>query len=150
VTLFYAVLDAASGSLRYTNAGHPLPILIRANGQVEELQNGGAVIGVFPDWKYEDSLVRLHPGDRLLLFTDGITEGGLPGDKEFGEHRLVAGARAFVGKSTAELRSGLLANVKQLCASQLRDDATLIVISALPSIQDDPREDVETCAAVVT
>ncbi len=150
VTLFYAVLDAASGSLRYTNAGHPLPILIRANGEVEELQNGGAVIGVFPDWKYEDSWVRLNPGDRLLLFTDGITEAGLPGGEEFGESRLVACARAFAGRSTAELKSGLLADVKQFCASQLRDDATLIVVSAFPSIPNDPREDVETCAAVVT
>jgi serine phosphatase RsbU (regulator of sigma subunit) len=150
VTLFYAVLDAASGSLRYTNAGHPLPILIRANGEVEELQNGGAVIGVFPDWKYEDSWVRLNPGDRLL-FTDGITEAGLPGGEEFGESRLVACARAFAGRSTAELKSSLLADVKQFCASQLSDDATLIVISAFPSIQNDPREeDVETCAAVVT
>ena len=148
--MFYAVLDAASGSLRYTNAGHPLPILIRANGAVEELQNGGAVVGVFPDWKYEDSLVRLNPGDRLLLFTDGITEAGLPGGDEFGEQRLLSGARASSGKSTAELKSRLLADVKQFCASQLRDDATLIVISALPSIQNDPIENVETCAAVVT
>lgn len=150
VTLFYAVLDAERGSLRYTNAGHPLPILIRANGEVEELQNGGAVIGVFPDWKYEDSVVRLGPGDRLLLFTDGITEAGLPGGEEFGEQRLVAGARAFAGKSTAELKSSLLTDVKQFCASQLRDDATLMVISALPSIQNDSREDAETCVAVVT
>ena len=125
VTMFYAVLDAASGSLRYTNAGHPLPILIRANGQVEELQNGGAVVGVFPDWKYEDSLVRLNPGDRLLLFTDGITEAGLPGGEEFGEQRLVSGAHAFAGKSTAELKSGLLTDVKQFCASQLTETPRL-------------------------
>ena len=150
VTLFYAVLDAEHGSLRYTNAGHLLPILIRANGEVEELQNGGAVIGVFPDWKYEDSLVRLNPGDRLLLFTDGITEAGLPGGDEFGEQRLVSGARASADKSTAELKSCLLADVKEFCASQLRDDATLIVISALASIQNDSIEDVETRAAFVT
>jgi serine phosphatase RsbU (regulator of sigma subunit) len=150
VTLFYAVLDAASGSLRYANAGHPLPILIRANGAVEELQNGGAVVGVFPDWKYEDSLVRLNPGDRLLLFTDGITEAGLPGGDEFGEQRLVAGARASAGKSTTELKACLLADVKRFCASQLRDDATLIVISALPSIHKNPKPEVETCTAVVT
>ena len=149
VTLFYAVLDAERGLLQYTNAGHLLPILVQADGEVRELRNGGAVIGVFPEWKYEDSVVQLRPGDRLLLFTDGITEAGLAGGEEFGEQRLVAGARRYADKSTAELKSGLLADVKQFCASQLRDDATLIVISALPSKERMPTPDVESCAAVV-
>ncbi len=133
VTLFYAVLDAERGLLHYTNAGHLLPILIHSDGEAQELQNGGAVVGVFPGWKYEDSVVQLNPGDRLLLFTDGITEAGLPGGEEFGEQRLVAGAQSNAGKSSCELKSRLLDEVKQFCASQLRDDATLIVISALPS-----------------
>jgi len=149
VTLFYAVLDAERGLLHYTNAGHLLPILIRADGEVQELHNGGAVIGVFPEWKYEDSVVQLHPGDRLLLFTDGITEAGLPGGEEFGEQRLITGARTYADKSTSELKLGLLGDVKQFCASQLMDDATLIVISALPSNRNAPAQDVESCAAVV-
>jgi sigma-B regulation protein RsbU (phosphoserine phosphatase) len=149
VTLFYAVLDGERSLLHYTNAGHLLPILIQADGEVQELRNDGAVIGVFPEWKYEDSIVQLHPGDRLLLFTDGITEAGL-GAEEFGEQRLIAGARAYADKSTSELKSGLLGDVKQFCASQLRDDATLIVISALPLNRNRSREDLESCAAVVT
>jgi phosphoserine phosphatase RsbU/P len=149
VTLFYAVLDAEHGLLHYTNAGHLLPILIRADGEVQELHYGGAVIGVFPEWKYEDSVVQLHPGDRLLLFTDGITEAGLPGGEEFGEQRLITGARTYADKSTSELKLGLLGDVKQFCASQLMDDATLIVISALPSNRNAPAQDVESCAAVV-
>jgi len=148
VTLFYGVLDAASGSLYYTNAGHLLPIVVRADGEAKELQNGGAVVGVFPGWRYEDSVAQLNPGDRLLLFTDGITEAGLPGGEEFGEQRLVTGARTYAGKSTSELKLGLLEEVKKFCASQLRDDATLIVISALPSVQNRPREYVHACAAV--
>ena len=148
VTLFYGVLDAERGTLRYTNAGHLLPIVIRAKGEAEELQNGGAVIGVFPDWKYEDSEVQLDPGDRLLLFTDGITEAGLPGGEEFGEQRLVAGARTYAEKSTSDLKSGLLAQVKQFCASQLLDDATLIVVSVLPGTGRQTKEDVEKCVVV--
>lgn len=148
VTLFYAVLDAERGLLHYTNAGHLLPILIQSNRDVRELHNGGAVIGVFPEWNYEDSVVQLHPGDRLLLFTDGITEAGLPEGEEFGEQRLIAGARAYAHKSTSELKSGLLAAVKQFCASQLRDDATLIVISALASNETKPSGEIESCAAV--
>jgi len=149
LTLFYAVLDAERGLLQYTNAGHLLPILIQTDGEVKELHNDGAVIGVFPEWKYEDSLVQLHPGERLLLFTDGITEAGL-GAEEFGEQRLIAGARAYADKSTSELKSGLLGDVKQFCASQLRDDATLIVISALPSNGSTRRRNAESCVAVVT
>jgi serine phosphatase RsbU (regulator of sigma subunit) len=148
VTLFYAVLDAERGLLHYTNAGHLLPILIQADGEVKELHNGGAVIGVFPEWKYEDSIVKLQPGDRLLLFTDGITEAGL-GDEEFGEQRLIASARTYADKSTSELKSGLLGDVKHFCASQLRDDATLIVISALPSNESMLTREV-ACALVVT
>jgi serine phosphatase RsbU (regulator of sigma subunit) len=106
------------------------------------------VLGVFPDWKYDDSQVQLDPGDRLLLFTDGITEAGLPGGEEFGHERLVAGARTSAASSTSDLKSCLLAAVKQFCSSQLRDDATLIVISALPKIPRYSEEDVKKCVAV--
>ena len=131
VTLFYAVLDAEQRSLQYTNAGHPLPILIHSDGVVTELNSGGAVLGVFPEWKYEDSAVQLKSEDRLLLFTDGITEAALPEGEEFGEQRLIASARAYAHRSTVDLKSGLLGDVKQFCDSQFQDDATLIVLSAL-------------------
>jgi sigma-B regulation protein RsbU (phosphoserine phosphatase) len=143
VTLFYGVLDAERGCIVYTNAGHLLPILIRAGGEAEQLDNGGAVLGVFPRWKYEDSVAQFSPGDRMLLFTDGITEAGLPGGEEFGEQRLVEGARVGAGKSTAELKSALLTDVKQFCHSQLRDDATLIVISALVPVATKPAQKLE-------
>jgi serine phosphatase RsbU (regulator of sigma subunit) len=106
------------------------------------------VIGVFPDWKYEDSQLQLYPGDRLLLFTDGITEAGLPGGEEFGQERLVAGARTYTEGSASDLKSCLLAAVKKFCSSQLRDDATLIVISALAKSPKYSREDVQKCVAV--
>ena len=74
------------------------PILLRAQGKTEQLSNGGALLGVFPEWKYEDSEVRLFPGDRILLFTDGITEAGMEGGEEFGEERLIASARRHADK----------------------------------------------------
>ena len=135
VTFFYAVLDSHTRTVGYTNAGHLLPILLRADGTNSELQNGGAVLGVFPDWKYEDSFVQFEPGDRLVLFTDGISEAGI-GNEEFGEERIVAYARECIGKSAGEIKSRILADVKQFCDEQLRDDATLIVIAALPHEED--------------
>ena len=135
VTFFYAVLDAHQGTLQYTNAGHLLPILINDNGDTSELVNGGAVLGVFPDWKYENSILQFEPGDRLLLFTDGITEAGLGADEEFGEKRLIASASKRIASPAAEIKSHILADAKQFCHQQLHDDATLIVIAALSNEQ---------------
>jgi serine phosphatase RsbU (regulator of sigma subunit) len=67
---FRASLDKR---FRYRNAGHPYPILV-SSGAVRMLDQGGAVLGVFPAWTYQDSSVNLSSGDRLLLFIDGITE----------------------------------------------------------------------------
>jgi phosphoserine phosphatase RsbU/P len=131
VTLFYGVLDAEQKLLRYTNAGHLRPILVGANGEARELQNGGALLGVFPDWQYEDSEVRLTAGDRLLLFTDGITEASGTDGEEFGEERLTSLLRTHAGKTAAELKTTLLTEVRSFCSSQFSDDATLIVVAAL-------------------
>ena len=152
VTLFFGILDAELSLLRYTNAGHLQPILISASGVVRRLGDGGALLGVFPEWKYEESAVRLAAGDRVLLFTDGITEAALGDGEEFGEERLIQRALACSDESNSEVKVRLLADVKEFCASQLRDDATLIVISALPKDsrrKDERRESVSAaCTAV--
>lgn len=129
VTLFYGVLDAERRTLEYTNAGHLRPILVGAQHSVQALDNGGALLGVFPEWKYEDSVAQLGPGDRLLLFTDGITEAAKPDGEEFGEERLIQIA-ARGQRSAAELKEDVLTQVREFCNSQLADDATLIVIAA--------------------
>lgn len=130
VTLFYGVLDGGGKTLRYTSAGHPRPILKRENGAAEQLENGGAVLGVFPSWKYKDSIVQLAPGDLLVLFTDGITEAAKPGGEEFGEKRLVRTVEALGEEPPSELNEKLLSVVKDWCGSRLEDDATLIAIAA--------------------
>ncbi len=129
VTLFYGILDAARHELRYANAGHPKPILVRASGATDFVDGGGALLGMFPEWKYEDSVVPLSPGDRLLLFTDGITEAGQPGGEEFGEGNLIEAAREARELSPADLKAELLARVKKFCRSRMADDVTLIVVA---------------------
>lgn len=132
VTLFYGVLDAQRRVLDYTSAGHLQPMLVSSEKSLRQLTCSGALLGVFPDWRYETSSVELEQGDRLLLFTDGITEAASADGEEFGEWRLLNLARECVSKTATETKERVLAAVKSFCASQLQDDATLIVISALP------------------
>jgi sigma-B regulation protein RsbU (phosphoserine phosphatase) len=130
VTLFYGVLDGGQKTMQFTSAGHPRPILKNASGGVTQLDNGGAVLGVFPNWKYEDSVVQLAPGDRLLLFTDGITEAAKANGEQFGEEGLIQVVKRLADEPPSKLNAELLTDVKSFCDSQLQDDATLITIGA--------------------
>jgi len=124
------VLDAGSRVLKFTNAGHLRPILIGNNGIVKHLENPGALLGVFPDWEYQDSAIELDPGDLLMAFTDGITEAMNADGEEFGEERLIQIARKTGEQSMEELKTQLLGRVQEFCNLRMRDDATLILIAA--------------------
>jgi phosphoserine phosphatase RsbU/P len=128
VTFFCGVLDAASRTFRYCNAGHPYPILV-SSGAVRTLDQGGAVLGVLPAWTYQDLRVDLSSGDRLLLFTDGITEAEGPHGEEFGMEKVAAFAKAHAENSAARMNQQLLAQVTEFCGGQFQDDATLLVLA---------------------
>ncbi len=88
VSAFCAVLDTASGQLSYASAGHNPPILLGEAGRMEMLQTKGMVLGVLDTAQFQQKNLRLHPGDGLLLYTDGVTEAFNQQDKAFGEDRL--------------------------------------------------------------
>jgi sigma-B regulation protein RsbU (phosphoserine phosphatase) len=88
VTLFYGEWDPATGVLTYTNAGHNPPFLLREDGSVQELAEGGVPLGLFEDRGYNEGRVSLAPGEALLLYSDGITEAVDLARREFGEERL--------------------------------------------------------------
>ncbi len=73
-TMAYAELDLATGQGLLVQAGHPHPMILRANAGLERIGRGGLPIGLIPDATYEDSAFTLHPGDRLFLMSDGLTE----------------------------------------------------------------------------
>jgi sigma-B regulation protein RsbU (phosphoserine phosphatase) len=130
ISFFYCVVDAELGMLTFANAGHYAPVLVRADGTVERLASGGAVLGVFPDGTYTQERVAIGCGDRVILFTDGITEARSEDDEEFGEDRLVALAREYRTCSAPALQARITDTVSAFTAGRFQDDATLIVMAA--------------------
>lgn len=88
LTLAYADVDLVTGRAALVQAGHPFPVLQRRDGAVEFVGAGGLPIGLIPDATYASFEVQLHPGDRLVLYSDGITECPNPQAEEFGQDRL--------------------------------------------------------------
>ena len=130
VTFLYGVLDAEKRTFRYCNAGH-LPPIVFSEGEARTVDGGGAVLGVFPSWSYEDAVIELKAGDRLLLFTDGITEAADASGQEFGETGIADFVKANSALAAKELNSRLLKRVTEFCDAQFHDDATVLVIAAL-------------------
>ncbi len=130
ITCFYSVLDVQDRKLVYSNAGHNAPILVRRDGKCERLVDGGRVLGVFADSKYEEGEIQMQSGDRLLLFTDGLTEANNELGEEFGEARLgqLLVTRRKLGAS--ELRGQILSAVGEFCSDDFEDDAALLVLAA--------------------
>lgn len=129
VSFLYGVLDSEAHTLQYCNAGHLYPILV-SGGVTRELDLAGAVLGVFPTWNFEDDKVELKRGDRLLVFTDGITEAENADEQEFGEENVAAFARSHRDLRAAEMNRLLLERVSSYCQNRFRDDATLLVVAA--------------------
>lgn len=129
ITFFLSRLDPSRHELRYVNAGHNPPLLIRAGGEVEELKDGGMVLGMFDDTPYEEGVVTLGSGDTLLVFSDGVTETWNPEDEEFGEERLAEIAKSGSGLGAADLQDAILGELETFVrGGKATDDRTLIVL----------------------
>lgn len=129
VTFCYCALDLNARKITYTSAGHCAPVLVRATGEAVRLEAGGAVLGVFPDWPYEQAEISLEPGDRLVLFTDGVTEAANIHDEEFGEERLIQLTSALRDRGAHELKNRILQTVASFTGGRAQDDATLVVVA---------------------
>ena len=126
-TLFFGVYDDAARTLRYLNAGHLPPIVLRRDAAAHRLEPSGTVLGLFPSQRYEEQSVSLEPGDRLVVFTDGITEAEAPGGEMFGEERLLDSLRRLSHLPAEELPQRLLAEVTAFVGrSHQQDDITVI------------------------
>jgi len=127
VTFCYAVIDTDAMTIAYANAGHFPPILMRADGRAEQLATTGLVLGVTADWTYTSGAIEIGRGDRLVCYTDGITEALAPDNGEFGEDRLVDTIRAYRTEAPDGLARAVSDAVGAWTGGSPQDDATLIV-----------------------
>jgi sigma-B regulation protein RsbU (phosphoserine phosphatase) len=130
VSCFYGDLDVSNRTMTFTNAGHNPPFLMRRNGEYIRLDDGGCVIGAFPESRFTQRQIKFDECDKLVLFTDGVTEARNASGEEFGEERLHACLRSYRGCNAAELRTIILEEVKEFCADNFDDDAALMVVIA--------------------
>jgi sigma-B regulation protein RsbU (phosphoserine phosphatase) len=131
ITFFYAHLDGSTRRLAYVNAGHNAPFVVRSDGSHERLRDGGAVLGVFAGRNYETGSAQLSAGDRVILFTDGVTEACNPAGEEFGEARLLRLLEDYRTLSANELQAKIIAVVAEFSGGRWQDDATLLVLAVI-------------------
>jgi sigma-B regulation protein RsbU (phosphoserine phosphatase) len=130
-TLFLAIYDDRERTLRYTNAGHNAPILVRPDGSLERLVIGGTVVGAFDFITYAEERVRLEPGALLVIFSDGISEAQNEAGEEYGEERLARLAVARRKLSADELRRAIFEEIDRWSGAQERgDDQTVVIVKA--------------------
>jgi serine phosphatase RsbU (regulator of sigma subunit) len=128
VTAFLAVVDGRDGRLVYCNAGHNPPLLLHADGTHELLETGGLIFGVMPGGAYANGEAKLAPGDLLVLFTDGVTEGANASGELWGDDRLLAAARRLAAPRCDDIARTLAGEVRAYEGEQgPADDITLLI-----------------------
>lgn len=140
-SLFLAKLNPLTGVLEYGSAGHPPALLLRADGRVERLSEGGLLLGVLADAEYHTGKIHLQSGDMLLVYSDGITESLNHAGQEFGAARLEAQARLSQSGSADGVLFSVLGAVQDFAGTRpLVDDMSLAVVrradlSQLPKLR---------------
>ncbi|MFO0937199.1 MAG: SpoIIE family protein phosphatase [Gemmataceae bacterium] len=130
VSAFYGVFDQNSDTLRYATAGHPPPLhIIAKTGEVKPLSGRGFLLGIMPEEEFRESEVPLDPGDKLCLYTDGVTESRNEIGELFGQDRLTACLERHATLDANELADRILEDLKAFCGTEPRaDDVTLLIM----------------------
>lgn len=132
-TMFYGVFDGSSRILRYVNAGHNPPVVLRRDGSMHCLETGGAPVGLFPDSEYEEGSIKLESGDLVFAFTDGLIEALNPYGEEWGVHGLLKAASGGVqcSQDAGQLVDLIFNSMDDFSKQHQTDDATLAVVHVI-------------------
>jgi sigma-B regulation protein RsbU (phosphoserine phosphatase) len=126
-TFFYAVYDEQARTLTYTNAGHLAPFFVH-DGNVQELEEGGTVVGLFEEYPFTQGVIKVEPGSLLVLFSDGLTEPENVYGEEFGRQRVRAEILRQVNLPPQRLAENLIAAAEQWAGTpEQADDITVVV-----------------------
>jgi sigma-B regulation protein RsbU (phosphoserine phosphatase) len=130
ITFFYGQIDYNTSEICFVNAGHNPPYLLHENGTIEELFEGGIILGMMPDVEYEIGKRNLRHGDLLLLYTDGVTETMNENEDEFEEKRVIAFLKEHcVNKSPEQINSELLEQLRTFAGGTPQtDDITMLTL----------------------
>ena len=132
VTLFYALLDSENNTIRYVNAGHNPPVVYRKSGELELLNPTGPVIGLLDTPQYQDRMISLHPGDLLVIYSDGVTEAMNSSGELFSEQRLHSLIRDHHDQTAGDLIQAILTGVHEFAGREPQsDDITLMVVKVI-------------------
>ncbi|UCH24836.1 MAG: PP2C family protein-serine/threonine phosphatase [Trueperaceae bacterium] len=140
VTFFLGVLNLRTGELRYSNAGHNPPVVIRSRGESRQIpMPDGLVLGVMPDAVYRTEKLHLGSGDSIVLYTDGITEAMSPQREIYTEERLLRVTEMLAGTPPAELAQKIVDSVKlHVAQAPQSDDITLLTLKYSPPAAANP------------
>ena len=127
-TLFFGLYDDRTRKLRYVNCGHVAPLLLRPWGEVIRLEPTATMLGAFRQWRCSEAEITIHPGDTLVLYSDGVTEAGIDGVEEYGEERLIEAIREHQFEPAASLVQGIVDKVNQFSAGSRSDDVTVVAV----------------------
>ena len=129
VTLFFGCYDASTGALRYANAGHPIPFLIGLGGDPRPFgEVTGPILGILDSTEYGEREERLAAGDRLVLFTDGVSEARDRRGEYFAPRHLLRCLREQAGSPAEQLCESLGRSVLAFVSGSPQDDATVVVL----------------------
>ena len=129
MTAFLAQLDVHGGELTYCNAGHFPPVLVRADGRTELLEDGGPLLGAIEQAQFRSGALMFEPGDTLVAYSDGVLECRNVADEEFGSERLLEALGNAEEQSAQTMLMMLLATLQDFAnGSPLCDDVSVTVI----------------------
>jgi sigma-B regulation protein RsbU (phosphoserine phosphatase) len=129
-TLFYGVFDAATQTLRYANAGHNSPMVIRRDGSIAWLDAGGLPLGLLADSTYDEGAVHLYPGETVIAYTDGVIEAVNPSGEEWGVDGIMKAAVDSKAQRADELVDAIFRALEEFSKGRQSDDATVAVLLA--------------------